>query len=289
MAEQVLGIDVPSSLWASWWSWAAPASQIFVVDKRTAARLPRCPKQDAPQLAHTFQLWRFGSSDDAKVWLDEKAFAGLPRAERAALIREQVRRRRGAVPSVKAWSDLLDAAALRSQGDGHRFVWWPSMASGALRQVALRRLVEHDQLPSRHEQVSERTWSGVARVLPGVRALAGTFAAQGEHNCFGTVLAAAGVHDPEDTWVERAPIERWLANETQPASRADDARPGTVLVWRNATGEIDHTAATIGDGWAFEKASQDWWRPRVVLRVDDLIRSKRSPGYYLERRSILRC
>ena len=42
-----------------------------------------------------------------------------------------------------------------------------------------------------------------------------------------------------------------------------------------------------GGGWAFEKPSQDWWRPRVVLAVGDLVRNKRSPGYRLQRHTIV--
>lgn len=287
MLGQVLGIDVPPSLWKSWWSWLAPASQLFVVDKATASKLPSREGLPEPQLGHTFNVWRFGTSDVEMVWLDEEAFAALPRPERAALVRDQFVRRRGAVPSVRLWADLLDPHVLRAQADGYRFVWWPSIATGSTRRAILRRAVEHDQLPSRHREVSATAWKAVAALLPRVRELAGTFAERGEHNCFGTVMAAAGVHDPADTWVEREPIERWLANATAPTRGADaDDLAGTVLVWRNATGEIDHTAVTIGDGWAFEKPSQDWWRPRVVLAADELVRSKRSPGYRLERRSM---
>jgi hypothetical protein len=284
--EPVLGIDVDASLWDSWWSWLAPATQPFVVDKKTAASLPQCPPSVDPQLGHTFMFWRVDRRDGVAVWLDEESFAELPRATRAALVREQVVRRRGAVPSVRTWNDLVDPAVLRANGDGHRFVWWPSMATGAPRDAVVRRAVEHDQSPSRHGEVAAATWKATASKLPNVRDLAGTFPARGEHNCFGTVMAAAGDHDPGDTWIEREPIEQWLAERTTPARRRDDASVGTVLVWRNTSGDIDHTAVTIGDGWAFEKASQDWWRPRVVLAVDDLIRDKRSPGYRLERRAL---
>ena len=132
----------------------------------------------------------------------------------------------------------------------------------------------------------EAVWKAAAPLLPLVRALAGTFAVSGEHNCFGTVMAAAGAHDPADTWVDRGAIEQWLAQASEAAGRGSDDLPGTVLLWRNDHGDIDHTAVTIGGGWAFEKPSEDWWRPRVVVAVGDLVRSKRCPGYRLERRSM---
>lgn len=287
VGDRVLGIDVPEPLWERWWSWAAPPVQPFVVDPASpAARLPSLPAPDTPQLASTFHFWRIDRRGAATIWLDEAAFSSLSRPERAALVRQQVVRRRGAVPSVRTWAAVFDGAALRSQGDGHRFVWWPSLVAPRSRRAVLTRLVAHDQPASRHREVPATVWRHVRPLLPAAHELAGTFPEAGEHNCFGTLLAAAGRHDPADTWVDRPPVEAWLAEATEPADRRHDDRPGTVLVWRDAEGQLDHAAVTIGGGWAFEKASQDWWRPRVVLRVDELIAGKRTPGSRLERRAM---
>ena len=284
--ERVLGIEVPPSLWESWWSWLAPSPQPFFVHKAMAADLAEGMGALTPEQRHTYALWGVDDTDVAVAWLDERTFEELPRTQRAVLVREQVVRRRGEVPSVRRWADLVDPGLLREQADGHRFVWWPSMAEGTTRRAIVRRRVLHDQVPSRHREVPYPVWTAAARPLPGARDLAGTFPERGEHNCFGTVMAAAGAMDPAATWADREATEAWLATATAPCGRGTDDLPGTVLLWRNASGEVDHAAVTIGAGWAFEKCSEDWWRPRHVLAVADVIRAARYAGNRLERRSM---
>lgn len=107
--------------------------------------------------------------------------------------------------------------------------------------------VERDRISSQHREVSGTTWNAVAAVLPGARGLAGTFASGSGPNCFGTVLAAAGVPDAEFEWMQLAPFEDWLRSSTTPVRRGDDA--GTVYVWRDVGGVPAHAAVSLGDGW----------------------------------------
>lgn len=148
----------------------------------------------------------------------------------------------------------------------------------------LKRVVSEGRRTSRHSEVREATWRRCATVLAGVRALAGTFPTGSGPNCFGTVMAACGEFGAAESWMLQAPFEAWLAEKTRPGG-SDDA-PGTVLVWRDRGGLARHAAVTIGDGWGFEKPSQDWHSPRVVLPVRDLIMANRTRGQRLQRRKL---
>ncbi|WP_235514564.1 hypothetical protein [Deinococcus sp. Leaf326] len=59
-------------------------------------------------------------------------------------------------------------------------------------------------------------------------------------------------------------------------------------MWRTSDGLAQHAAVTLGGGWAFQKASQSWVTPRVVLPVGQLRRGMRTPGWRLERHTLSR-
>lgn len=277
---EVAGIAVPAALLRSWAGWLAPQRQPFFV-ARGELRGIGGAREETLELTDTFWLWR-DQRPRVAVWLDEPAFLALPRALRASLVRSQVAARRGAVFGARAWSDLLDPAALRAQADGHRFVLWPSLIRGVEDEV-VRRFVTADVAVSRHREVPARVWRAAVAVLPGARALAGTFVGHGP-NCFGTVMAAAG--SGEGGWTGLEQWERWLATRTRPGG--DDAAPGTVLLWREAGGgRAQHAAVTLGDGWALEKRGQEWHNPRAVLPVREVIRSARTAGWHLERHQLV--
>lgn len=279
----MLGIEVADDLVRSWVSWLAPEVQPFFV--KSLGQWPAGvdgPSVLSAEHRDTYELWNLDRTLKI-LWLDESTFAAMPRADRAALVRLQAQSHRGAVPTVLHWTDLFDAAALRSQADGHRFVWWPSHLDSSAAEI-LRRVLSTDGLASRHEEVSERTWQSGTAVLPRARELAGSFAPGSGANCFGTVMAAAGVVGAAEEWMLQKPFSDWLSEACCPGGH-DDA-PGTVLVWRDDALEAVHAAVTIGGGWALEKPSQTWSTPRMILPVRDVIRSTRSPGRHLERRQL---
>lgn len=175
------------------------------------------------------------------------------------------------MPRVRDFADLLP------QLIGTRFVWWPSLMSPAV----LARAVTQGQLKCRRADVPENVWDAAAPLLPGARKLAGTFPHASGPNCFGTVMGAAGVEGAERKWVQREPFEAFLADRTQPGGR--DGQPGTLLVWRDAEGAVQHAAVTLGAGWALHKPSQSWMTARVVLPTSDLIRYSRTRGWRLHR------
>ncbi|CAN5691291.1 hypothetical protein BH24ACT5_BH24ACT5_28800 [soil metagenome] len=214
------------------------------------------------------------------VWHDERSFMAMPRSHRARLVRSQVERGRGAVPTVRRWMGTLDRSSLIEQADGHRFVWWPSLVDQHPEEV-LADHVRDGQPSSRHTEVSADVWRRCRSLLPQVENLAGTFSESNRANCFGTTLAAAG-HCDAGEQVLRDRFEGFLASSCTPDS-GDDRSPGTVLVWRDSDGRVCHSAVTIGRGWAFEKPSQTWWTPRVVLDTRHLIRVNSTSGLRLER------
>jgi len=281
---RVLDIEVTEALVARWAGWFAPVVQPFLVDAALAARVGEqtTDVEMADEVRDTFCL--YGPPDGARyVWLSEVQFGALPRPNRSALVRGQRTLGREVVPSVRSWGSVVGDAA-RRQADGHRFVWWPSLLQGREEEV-LREYVEDGRRPSRHDEVSEQVWAASAGLLPDARRLAGSFPEGSGPNCFGTVMASAGVVGADRVWMLREPFEDWLAEATRPGG--DDGEVGTVLVWRSPDGLVQHAAVTLGAGWALHKPSQGWMSPHKVLTVDECKASSRSPGRRLERRQLL--
>lgn len=154
---EVLGIRVADALLEAWQGWLAPDPQPFLVASSAAWD---CENEDGVvtrELEDTYRLWWGVEKPSVLVWISYEQFVGLPRATRSALVREQVRRRRGATPTVRAWQHLLDPRDLRMQADGYRFVWWPAVLGGHATEV-LTRVVSEGRLASRHDEVAEDVW-----------------------------------------------------------------------------------------------------------------------------------
>lgn len=281
----VLDLEVSPDLLGRWTCWLAPAWQPFFVEDSHHWPEGRAAAADGmtAELRDTYKVWRLRQRGEV-VWFDEETFLAMDRRRRARLVRDQARRRRGAVPSVRRWADVLAEQSLRGQADGHRFVWWPSLLAVSPARI-LERFVADEADATRHRAVAPTTWRSCAAVLPGARELAGTFADGSGPNCFGTVLAAAGVDGAAEDWVQQEVFEDWLARSCAPGGTDDAA--GTVLVWRDSAGVPVHAAVTIGQGFALEKAAQTWWTPRIVATVDEVKRASRAPGQRLERHRIV--
>lgn len=249
----VLGIGVSAELLDSWRGWFAPAVQPFRSSEPIGRRLV-----PSNEVRDTFQLY----DDGPWVWLDEEEFSALsPRVRRALLARREATGRSG----------------------GQRFPWWPSVLAKAGDGPVIE-YVEEGVRPSRHREVPAAVWRAARSVVPGAEALAGTFPDGSGPNCFGTVMAGAGVPGAESEWMVREPFEEWLARRTVPIrGTAYDDSPGVVLVWRDAERLVVHAAVTIGGGWAFSKPSQAWCSPRVVWTVRDTIKVNRHPRETLGR------
>ncbi|HEX9775253.1 MAG TPA: hypothetical protein VGB83_06715 [Actinomycetota bacterium] len=276
---RVLNIDVPDSLATRWRQWLAPDVQPFFVP-RSHPHLRSLPAQElTPELRDTFRTYALPRALRT-LFLDEPAFLDLPRDARAALVRAQVVQGRGAVPTVRGWCDLIDASLLRAQADGHRFVWWASLVDQA-GDAVFERLIGRGLRPSRHRAVSVSAWRKSASRAPRAQTLAGTFARGSGPNCFGAVMGACGESGAENDWVQQAQFESWLAGHARPGGR--DVRPGTILVWRDGGGVARHAALTLAGGWGFEKPSQEWSTPFMVLPLTEIVRANRSRGIRLER------
>jgi hypothetical protein len=280
---RVLGVPVPADLLRQWAQWLAPERQPFFLTAGEAADLGMTAGEPVtdPQLRDTYAM--YDASGLVVSWLTEPEFLALPRGARSGLVRAQLGHQRAAVPTVRRWLPLIGPKA-RDQADGHRFVWWPSLLAGHAAGV-LPHLVSEDLLPDQRAAVPDATWDRAAQVLPRARELAGTFPIGSGPNCFGTVMAAAGVPGAATAWMQREPFESWLRSATRPGGR--DEVPGTVLVWRSVAGStVQHAAVTLGAGWALHKQSQCWYSPRLVLRTADVIAASRTRGWRLSRYSV---
>lgn len=281
-----LNIEVPHDLARRWLDWFSPDVQPFLVDDRLASSVG-VPTSDvsslSAELRDTYCIYR-PMPGLRCLWLSEAQFRALAGPERSALVRAQRAVGRELVPSVRAWASVLGDLP-RRQADGHRFVWWRSLLEGVEEHV-LTAYVEEGRRPSRHDEVTDSCWNTARAVLPDAQALAGTFPTRSGPNCFGTVMAAAGVAGADQVWVQREPFEAWLSERTRPGG--DDGEAGTVLLWRSPDLQVQHAAVTLGEGWVLHKPSQGWMSPTKVLTIEECKASSRSVGRRLERRSVLR-
>lgn len=276
---QVLGVGVPSALCDKWAGWLAPSVQPFYV-LHPISGLRSLPDKDiTPELRDTYRTYALSPHLEI-VFLDQASFCSLPQLSRAHLVRQQVDVGRGATPSVRAWADLLDARQLRSQADGHRFVWWPSLIRRD-RSAILSRVVSSDGMHSLHARVPSRVWRRSARAAPHARRLAGRFPDGSGPNCFGAVMGACGERGAEREWTHQPEFESWLMCHAEPTRIGGIS--GTILVWRDPEGIARHAALDLGGGWAFEKPSQEWWTPFTILPTKEVVRINRRRGIRVER------
>ena len=103
---RVLGIDVPAHLSARWRMWLAPDPQPFFLAPSEIAPPGATDGEMTLEFRDTFRTYAI-DRDLKVVWLSERSFRAVPNI-RARLVREQVNVRRGAVPIVRRWTDLLD-------------------------------------------------------------------------------------------------------------------------------------------------------------------------------------
>lgn len=247
---QVLGIEVSEPQLMHWLNWLMPGLHPYLLPVEVAqeAGLVEEPERLTMELRDAF--WIYGDQPEAVCWLTRAQARVLP---------ERVR---------------------RDQPQPHR--WRSSDPRTDLQRLV--RYLEDGRRRSRHEQASSHTWSRAESLLPGARQLAGTFPGRSGPNCFGTVMAAAGVPDAAGVWMQREPFEQWLLDTAVPGGRDDEV--GTVLVWRSADHVVQHAAVTIGDGLGLHKPSQGWQSPTKILTVRELKFSARTPGNSLHRYSI---
>ncbi|MFC4424880.1 hypothetical protein [Deinococcus navajonensis] len=215
--------------------------------------------------------------------LDEGTYAALPAPLRTALLQEQETYGRGLVERVENWqAQLSELGDPITDVDSALFVWWPSLwrrFSEVTRQTVLLTFVTADRLPHRGSELTPSHWAHIRQTLPGVEPLAGTFAPQSGPNCLSTVLAAFGVSSATDVWLHGGPFERWLRAMTVVSDAVDVL--GTILVWRDAAGQVQHAAVALGAGWLFHKEAQTWWAPWQIVALPDALERWDEPGWHV--------
>lgn len=248
---RVLGIKVGEALVDQWRGWLMPGVQPFRVPKTFAKERgwPDVRSRLPLEVLDAFEL--YGTKPDQVI-------VELPRSD-ARELPQQFR---------------------ASQPSPHR---WPT-ASAVKDTARTLAYVERGRRSSRHEDLGSH-WKAIESQLPGARGIAGTFADRSGPNCFGAVMAAAGVVGAETEWMQVEPFEDWLAVSAKRGGSDDE--PGTVLVWRTSDGSASHAAVTLGCGWLLHKPSQGWMSPTKVLTVLDGKLSARYPGQRLARYTLL--
>jgi len=269
---EVLGIKVDHSLVHRWREWFAPERQPFRTDRLAAGLSHGQELGPSPEVRDTFHMY-----GGTWVWLDESEFIRLSLGVRRALLF-----RREAIGHVGQLATSTRRVVESGRTDS-RVVWWPSLVR-VVGDEPVVSYVEEGVRASRHREVTWAVWSAARRVLPDAAELAGTFAPGSGPNCFGTVMAAAGVPGAGAQWMLQKPFEEWLADNATPIRAATrDHIPGVVFVWRDADGLAAHAAVTIGDGYALSKPSQAWCSPRFVWTVRETISAARGRGITLSR------
>lgn len=280
----VVGCVVPEAQRRAFEQHLSPDVQPFFVSEDLVGALPARLRWTRAEFramtwplsfVDAFTLYRVSADLPWVTLLSARGFAALDAAVRTRLVQCQRNAGRGGVFDVTAWSSALspnDVAALRATPDGLALLWpsvWRDL-SRAGRTVILRSVLEEDRLTHRGRELSASHWAEIDARLPGVRALAGTFATESGANCLSTVVAAFGEFDAANVWLHPEPFERWLHDDARRAHDTDAL--GTVLVWRDATGRVQHAAVSLGHGWAFQKDAQGWFAPRQIVRLADLFR-----------------
>lgn len=252
--REVLGIPVERDLLERWRAWLMPPVQPFRVPAEIAERSGWADERASmtAELRDSFEIY-FSPPDHRIVFLDRSQARTLPAEVRA------------------------------QQPAPHR---WPTAHPARDLEQTVRR-VERGRTASRHREISQQSWQRIGEHLPGAQAIAGTFPTGSGPNCFGAVMAAAGVAGAEREWMQIAPFEEWLRDATEPArGAAADQEIGTVLVWRTDEGEAAHAAITLSEGRLLHKASQGWMTPTVVLSVHEGKMAARYAGLRLSRRRL---
>ena len=249
--QRVLGIDVDDELYAHWRQWFSPSFQLFRAEQLTPATLEgveRVGLSSVPlEVRDTFDAY-----GGEWVRVDEATFRALPTEQREELM--ETRDPHGERGAFRWPSELA------AEGDG-----------------ALIDFMNDGASPSLHGDVAESTWSRGAALLPDARRLAGSFARKSGPNCFGNVMAAAGL-PVEHGHVGLADIDNFLNTRAKLITDADLTQPGIVVLWRRERDEPHHTCVTLGDGWVLNKPAQAWWAGRYVWTVDHVLTDNEAPS-----------
>lgn len=263
ITAQVLGVEVDEALIERWRDWFAPSTQPFRIDTlppEVTAAVPMRKREPTSEWQDTFFMY-----GGTWTWLNEDEFNALRPGLRRSLL--AVRRRTGRPKSMPVWP-----SELARSGDQALFAWVASSVR-----------------PSQHREVPAHVWRRTPAVLPQAEHLSGTFPTSGSGaNCFGAVLAAAGVPGTTDVQIGTGQLQAWLDEHTEPITgTGSDDQPGVVFTWTEHD-KLAHAAVSIGDGWMFSKPSQAWCSPRLIWSVRQTINSWRYPTSRLSRRWILR-
>jgi hypothetical protein len=288
MTEEVLNIPVSARLLRAWDNLFVSAVQPFYLPEDWptlgwAAALASQPlwkrselhSYHLPMAVHdTLNLYEVTPEAMWVLLLDEQGFADLPAGTQAGLLDAQLAFRRGGVEQAERL--------------GPPRVWWPGSWQALppeARWKRLKRFVEDDRLPCRRRELTSAHRRELRRRFPALMPMLGTFVPASGPNCLTSVMAAYGVPGTTNMWMHAPPFLRWLERAAVMSDSAetlhDVAQMGTVLVWRDAAGVVQHAALSLGEGWLFHKEAQGWFTPRQVVRLTDALGRWQHEGWSL--------
>lgn len=215
-------------------------------------------------------------------------FRSLPPSARTALMRLQAERGRGQIYGEAFVRELCQGRMPEAfkqdlfETDGGlmlalRHDAWRAL-SGEARRRWLAAFVPHGRQDCLSATLRDR-------LSPSVRALSGTFAPQSGPNCFATALAAV-TDDPVQAlsiaglWLHPEPLLRGLDQRGFKARPMHDhSAPGSVLLFADATGRVQHACFALGEGLALNKDSQAWYAPRQIQPLTTVLENWLEPGW----------
>jgi len=296
---QVLGCHVSDSTLASWEQRLVFEREPIFVDDARAALLPTgAVVLDSREFGEnyamapldlwdSYDLYRMDRRGLSVAFLTPNEVAALPAAARQELMSLQASRGRGQIYDHLHGAGerdrfMVDAApryALRHD------TWWAM--TPAARRDWLQSFVSEGRKSCLSLAVSEEQWE---RFGPVARRLAGRFEAVSGPNCFATALAAvtesvALAESIAGHWLHPAPFlrglsERGFADGGPVGGDGSALPPGSVLLFVDDEGGLQHACYYLGDGLTLNKDGQGWFIPRQVRPVAEVLQSWRDDGFH---------
>lgn len=289
---ELLNCRLDDATLGAWKGHSAPEVQPFFCRRRfslpSASRARWLDRRDvgtalSPSSHDTFATYEVTRSARHLLLLDEPTFLSFPAGVRSGLLREQLEVGRGGVFQLADIVGQLTPSEHAQLTDecwqaSSLLVWWPGLLatlSPASQARVLSAFASEDRPPCRRGELPPHVWRGVRRLLPGVAELAGTLALDSGPNCLGSVIEAFTAERHMGR-TEREEFEVWL-DDSRPIA-GDATELGTVLLWRDEQGVLQHAAVSVGAGFVFHKEAQTWWSPWQVVRLAEVTERWQAAG-----------
>jgi hypothetical protein len=153
--------------------------------------------------------------------------------------------------------------------------WWNELPERG-RWAWLSQIVQDEALADCESgRLDALDWQRLEGRFPALRELAGTFLERSGPNGLATALAPLVAPREATEMAERSltlsaltAALRAIGYKQQVVSgevQGRELEPGTVVVWTEADGELQHAFTYVGEGLVLNKQSGAWWHPRQIV------------------------